>query len=193
MYYCSTVTSWHCTDCTALHCTGTVALTNCSFLCSEYERSRRCQSLPGQERRGTSPYSQCLSKSDSRGLTSSPHAHSPEPLTTPTLLTRGGLHHTPRRSWTPTRKSATPRTLASEPLRFEDYDINSAPEKNIEDTFKPMWTWYYGHTDQTSNRISLAARRRQKPRPSSLSSSFDLTEALDPEWYFRWNFVGTEF
>ena len=37
--------------------------------------------------------------------------------------------------------------------------------------FQSMWSWYYGRQGRVKQR--------------SDSTSFDLTEALDPEWYFR--------
>ena len=62
--------------------------------------------------------------------------------------------------------------------------VYQQPEQNIEDVFKPMWSWYYGGQEPTRNKIVFPGGKKQRQRSNSISS-LDLTEALDPEWYFR--------
>lgn len=47
-----------------------------------------------------------------------------------------------------------------------------------------MWSWYYGGQEPTRNKIVFPGGKKQRQRSNSISS-IDLTEALDPEWYFR--------
>ena len=79
-----------------------------------------------------------------------------EPLVTPRLLSRGGLDGS--------RETPSPSRGPGECGGGEG--------------FQSMWSWYYGSRDQSG-----AGQERVKQR--SDSTSFDLTEALDPEWYFR--------
>ena len=74
-------------------------------------------------------------------------------------------------------------------------------EQRVEDIFKPMWSWYHGETDTRSRVASPSPRPRAassdpppllprpststSARPASATSSVDLTEALDPDWYFK--------
>ena len=72
-------------------------------------------------------------------------------------------------------------------------------EQRVEDIFKPMWSWYHGEADTRSRVASPSPRPRaassdpppllRRPststRPASATSSVDLTEALDPDWYFK--------
>ena len=70
---------------------------------------------------------------------------------------------------------------------MDNYHINVYHESqpSIEDVFKPMWSWYYGGQQPTRIKIVIP-KESLTPRPRSNStSSIDLTEALDPEWYFR--------
>ena len=53
----------------------------------------------------------------------------------------------------------------------------------VEDNFKPMWTWYYGENDSRTNKIVVPKSNSKKITKSR--SSLDLTDALDPEWYFQ--------
>ena len=120
--------------------------------CLEFERSRRGQSVPGENR---------TSWRSSLGLTSG----LPEPLLTPGLLSRGGLEGS--------RETPSPRVQGK----------GGSEEEKIEDTIRSMWSWYYGSKEQANNKRAAAGQKRVKPRSNSIS--FDLTEALDPEWYFR--------
>lgn len=67
---------------------------------------------------------------------------------------------------------------------LDNYHIICEPEQNIEDVFKPMWSWYYGGQEPTRSKIVFPGEKKQRERSNS-TSSLDLTEALDPEWYFR--------
>ena len=68
---------------------------------------------------------------------------------------------------------------------FDNYHIVfHQPEPNIEDVFKPMWSWYYGGRQPPATKIVSTGEKNPRPRSDS-RSSIDLTEALDPEWYFR--------
>ena len=74
-------------------------------------------------------------------------------------------------------------------------------EQRVEDIFKPMWSWYHGEADTRSRAAPPPPRPRagssdppplvRRPstststRPASATSSVDLTEALDPDWYFK--------
>jgi len=56
--------------------------------------------------------------------------------------------------------------------------------QNVQDVFTPMWSWYYGESGPPASWINIPVGDKKSRRDSS-GSSIDLTEALDPEWYFR--------
>merc|ERR1712241_285654 len=76
--------------------------------------------------------------------------------------------------------------------RSDNYHIvvHHQPQHNIEDVFKPMWSWYYGAGGEQPAGTKIGfpgdedGEMKERQRSNS-TSSIDLTEALDPEWYFR--------
>ena len=69
------------------------------------------------------------------------------------------------------------------------YGIRPSNEDN--ELFKPMWSWYYGENDTNPQKITVTSKNSKKPvfrnnqHHNFDPTSIDLTEALDPDWYFR--------
>ena len=69
------------------------------------------------------------------------------------------------------------------------YGIRPSNEDN--ELFKPMWSWYYGENDANPQKITVTSKNSKKPvfrnnqHHNFDPTSIDLTEALDPDWYFR--------
>jgi len=146
----------------------------------------RSQSTPPQHLE-TKETSRTRAKSTTSSSGSSSEARSPAPaLATPRMLHQRGLD-------TGARQRASSLGRAAESVR------DRWSEQRVEDIFKPMWSWYHGEADTRSRVASPSPRPRaassdpppllRRPststRPASATSSVDLTEALDPDWYFK--------
>ena len=112
------------------------------------------------------------------------------------MLHQRGLDTGPRQ-----RASSLGRAEGRTEGRAEESVRDRWSEQRVEDIFKPMWSWYHGEADTRSRVAPPPPRPRagssdppplvRRPstststRPASATSSVDLTEALDPDWYFK--------
>ena len=89
---------------------------------------------------------------------------------------------------TPSRERSQSISRVGSPI---DNGYGIRPTNDDNELFKPMWSWYYGENDPNHQKIAITTNNSKKSmfRNSQDNNfdptSIDLTEALDPEWYFR--------
>jgi len=54
--------------------------------------------------------------------------------------------------------------------------------RDVEEMFKPMWSWYYGDQD---NKVIMPSSKAKASKHFDDDDNIDLTDAMNPDWYFR--------